>query len=102
MTTPTTPSSAGVISMLAWIIPLGGILIWVFILPSTRALLKHKAEAFSKRKEPPSPVGESASMAEEKPSTPRPRTEDPEIKRFNRDVVRTKFAHTRPERTGSE
>lgn len=96
MTTPTTPSSAGLVSLLAWIIPISGIIIWVFILPSTRALLRHKAESFAKRKTATAApeTAEGSTPESAAPTGPRLRSEDPEIKRFDREVVRTKFANS--------
>ncbi len=105
MTSPTTPTSAGLVSMLAWMIPLGGILIWVFILPSTRALLRLKAEAFSKKRSSTAPesVETPAGTAGDKPpAAPRLRSEDPEIMRFDREVVRRKFHSSTPETARTE
>jgi len=82
----TASTSSGLVSTLAWVIPIGGILVWIFILPSTRALLRGRLE----RKTAPGTDLVSASAPEPAPST-RSRLEDPEIRRFDREKVREKF-----------
>ena len=93
MTPTSPPPAAGLVPMLAWLIPIFGVLVWVLILPSTRTLIRKKTEKISKLKE----ETETPESKEPSPSTPRLRTEDPEIAGFDREVVRAKFArpHTK-------
>lgn len=79
-------TSAGLVSTLAWVIPIGGILVWIFILPSTRALLRSRLE----RKIAPEADLTPTSAPEPVPSS-RSRLDDPEIRRFDREKVREKF-----------
>jgi len=85
-TASTMPS---VVSTLAWVIPVGGLVVWILILPSTRALLKGRLE----RK---TPTPETSLPKEEPVSTPKHRSEDSEIRHFNRDLVRAKYTRTDP------
>jgi len=86
----TASTSSGLVSTLAWVIPIGGILVWIFILPSTRALLRGRLE----RKAAPDTDLAAASTPEPAPAT-RSRLEDPEIRRFDREKVREKFLSPR-------
>lgn len=81
-----TSTSSGLVSTLAWVIPLGGMAVWVFILPTTRTLLRSRLG----RKNSPIEDTSSASTPDPVP-TPRSRLEDPEIRKFDREKVREKF-----------
>lgn len=91
----TTPTTSGIVSTLAWLIPIGGLVVWVLILPSTRALIRSRIERRSTT-EIPDPAHPSP---ESKPA-PRARIDDPEIRRFDREVVRAKFARSESTKPG--
>lgn len=95
MTTPS-PQSGSVVATLSWMIPIAGIVLWVVILPSTRALMRRRMERFTRSEPLPTPEVSGT----EKSTSPRKREEDPEILGFDREVVRAKFAKARPERSG--
>lgn len=95
MNTP--PPAGGLVSTLAWVIPISGVVLWVLILPSTRSLIRRKAERLTRHTPEPEPV--DTASAEPAKSGPRRREEDPEILGFDREVVRAKFARTRPDHT---
>jgi hypothetical protein len=91
---PTSPQASGdVILTLAWIVPLSGIVLWVCILPSTRALARRRFTRTA-----PEPITETAVEAAEPVPTPgtKRREDDAEIRGFDREIVRAKFAKDRP------
>lgn len=92
----TTPTTSGLVSTLAWLIPIGGLVVWVLILPSTRALLRSRIERRATAE-----TTESAHPTPESKPAPRARIDDPEIRRFDREVVRAKFARSESAKTGS-
>jgi hypothetical protein len=77
------------VQALSWIIPIVGVLLWVAVLPSTRALFRKKIERIYPEKQAETP----AVPKSEKPTTQRSREEDPEILGFNREVVLSRFAN---------
>jgi hypothetical protein len=83
-------TSSGLVSTLAWVIPIGGIMVWIFILPSTRALLRGRLERNTAPEADPAPT----STPEPVPAS-RSRLDDPEIRRFDREKVREKFLPSR-------
>ncbi len=86
---PASPASGNMVQALSWIIPIVGVLLWVAVLPSTRALFRKKIEKIS----PEKPVEDPAAPKAEKPTAQRSREEDPEILGFNREVVLSRFAN---------
>jgi hypothetical protein len=78
--------SSGLVSTLAWVIPIGGLVVWILILPSTRALLRLRLGRHTVPEADPTPTGTRESV----PSS-RARLDDPEITRFDREKVREKF-----------
>lgn len=95
MNTP--PPAGGLVSTLAWVIPVSGVVLWVLILPSTRSLIRRKADRLTSRT--PEPEATDTTSTEPVKSAPRRREEDPEILGFDREVVRAKFARTKPDTT---
>jgi hypothetical protein len=85
------PPGGGVVGILSWVLPLAGVLLWVFVLPSTRTLVRRR---FEQRRPAPAQEPDSPKDRASTPSvTPRRREDDPEIRLFDHTVVVSKFTN---------
>lgn len=90
---PTPAPNSSVVGALSWLLPIAGVLLWVFVLPSTRAAVRGRVERM-KRKQT-QPVTDEQLPDQQPTPTQRRREDDPEILRFDHAVVVSKFPSTR-------
>ena len=86
-----TASNGSVVEVLSWLMPLAGVLLWIFVLPSTRAAIQGRFRRRPSRSSTTDePTRASTDPASTAAATPRRREEDPEIVRFDHAVVVSK------------